>query len=51
MKLILHFSLVSWENNINMILQEVWWGCGLDSTGSGGDKWTVVSTMMNLRVP
>jgi hypothetical protein len=41
-----------WEDGIRMDLRESGLGgCGLDSTGSGGDRWrAVVSAVMNLRV-
>jgi hypothetical protein len=42
-----------WEDGIRMDLREIGLGggCGLDSTGSGKDRWrAAVSAVMNLRV-
>jgi hypothetical protein len=39
-----------WEENAKMNMKEI--GCGLDSSSSGRVQWwTVVITVMNLRVP
>jgi hypothetical protein len=45
-------SIHRWEDGVRMDLREiVFWGCGLDSTGSGQDCWrAVVSAVMNLRI-
>ena len=42
-----------WENNIKMDLQEVGRGCGdWMELAQGRDRWwTLVSTVMNFRVP
>ena len=46
-------SLVRWEDNIKMDLQEVGWGCeDWMELAQDRDSWrALVSTVMNLRVP
>jgi hypothetical protein len=39
-----------WEDNIKMDLQEVRGGCG-DRMELAQDRWALVSTVKNLRVP